>query len=594
MRGKSRHRPPIALVPLSIGLLFGIGAHLCAADSKVQDAAIEAVTEVLEQRVNANLFYLLERSLAHNTLLQQYAPGLYAAARSEELLWLLAQPDLLEQVVRNDVRHIFTATTTIVMDAVVEELTKPGGIGGETTVEGLPRIVERVQSLDDSSFSDSMSSFVRTVRHLQPDDEVFRRFLAALWLLGIPPRSERLSNPVLECDTSTDAQITTEPITVLLDGFCDKANRLLAEGYGGDEVPQNIEDELTTMYDRILGASGEITNDDASLERAINALLSNIGSALGEIVEKDLSHAWPIVFGPIKAGAEAAYDELSDGGGGLLALFGSDAEDSVAAFVGVLDSLEPLFENTASRLSAVADYYTLIQAVTTGDAVATDQIVELAYAAVSVVELVEYIGSRRPRSRSKDQRHHRALDQISTIVLAAAQIVELAEEENHEALVATIDEILLPPVSFATKREGGWHAFVSAYAGIAVGPHIDEIYDSSEWVPFPLLPLGLEITYAGRWAERLSEKNRRRNLSTPISIFVSPVDFAGPLSARLRQEEEDWRFEDILAPSAGFLVGLPELPLALGVFWQGRFDAESIEQTVVMTAALELPLFQLF
>ncbi|MCG8478880.1 MAG: hypothetical protein MI724_07280, partial [Spirochaetales bacterium] len=730
---------------------------------------ILAVAEVLEERVNANLFYVLEHSLAeHNDLFEMYAPRLHDAAGSEQLLWLLTQPEILHAYLEEDLRHIVATVSTQVLEQVVNELGRPlrstesweerrarsdpnpplfafrrvreyankwcsdgacsierdltkdidaravaiaetvlrefsrhfgpkeeGSIVDLVAILWLESVSSILSNADKSRFKRTLDELLDELRAILGDSDVLsdddlkvevEGVIRAIEELSVQPlhwfdpslgtdlaeiagRLEELagndqfaalrrmendfatavsafglsefvpsqftrtirelpgqigmvlgdSEVDLDGDLRTEAAATLDAIEELsarpprwlypaaaadLTAIADNLARLgdaaefeelredlLAAAQGIDRIVSagvwlpgiDIESALDTadaarqLYDTIRDGTDSLS-DRSVIEQ------------LNDLIQADFMRAWELVFQPLfSAIADLAHLlEISTGESAApIAL-----ENAIENVNKVAQAIEPHMGHAVQRIEMLHEVGTLDRLADEGE-IDRDDIVYLAYVAVGMIDMVETLSSRRAKSRNKDRREHRSLDQMTTVLLAAAQIVEAQDEAT--AIATILDDVLLPPVSFATKRQGGIHVLMSAFAGFtAPSTGLVRGVEDYECIPVPHVPLGLEVVWANR------RMGTRRTLSTPLGVLLSPVDFAGPLSERIRRSADnengasDWRFEDLFVPSITVAVGLPELPLVFGFSGRLLEFGDSLEFALSLTAAFDVPLFQLF
>lgn len=144
------------------------------------------------------------------------------------------------------------------------------------------------------------------------------------------------------------------------------------------------------------------------------------------------------------------------------------------------------------------------------------------------------------------------VDKIKRHVLFFAQV---ADAKEAKAVKGILEAYTLPAVSFYEKRDNSRHWFVSAYLGMTAA----EPEDGSDTVYGEIYaPIGLEYAWGApdMW------------LADSMSIMVAPFDFGYPVNLKLKGEEKDVDFDEIISPSISFNFGIENTPIAWGFIYQ--------------------------
>ena len=161
------------------------------------------------------------------------------------------------------------------------------------------------------------------------------------------------------------------------------------------------------------------------------------------------------------------------------------------------------------------------------------------------------------RSKSSDRAEQmkaaqKNVDKIKRHVLFFAQV---ADAKEAKAVKGILEAYTLPAVSFYEKRDDSRHWFVSAYLGVtAVEPE-----DGSDTVYGEIYaPIGLEYAWGApdMW------------LADSMSIMVAPFDFGYPVNLKLKGEEKEVDFDEIISPSISINFGIENTPIAWGFIYQ--------------------------
>ncbi len=571
----NREKNTLRRIGLTTVVTFLLATLPVATVSPKEDEIIEGVTSVLKSRIEVNLRVLFERTLANNQLLEKYAPNIAFAAKSEDLLWLLSEPDLFETVIAADLVHIQNEAFEWFLESLFREILVINAVNVDN-VKDPPWFTETLWLLFEdlhAEFSDNATDPTWNF-----NDSDIESFVDSVFDLV---EGGRLSNSA----DNLSAPVSSGLYTLLILGS------VTSETFGSGEssFPMAIDAMVETHRSSPIDAIEHLTD---FYEHVFDPIVQSVGP-----FREDLA----LVRSIVEPTGDATHKAGEGTGANRQAIL--DRIDSVD---GYLDKIEKRVTNRLDDISSlVADTEKLLRAfdldrlgetvetISTHQPIESDDLINLAYVSVSLIELVEYVGSE-----NLDDRDFRALDDATRVILVAVQIVEIAKAHDAttaEEVAGIIESYLLPPVSYESKRRSGVHAFVSAYAGVALTPLAFRDYTadtSDDWF-MPSVPLGIELSVAGTRYYKRNETRARRSL-WPISFFVSPVDFLGPLVAQVQDNDRDWRFEDVLLPSAHLTVAVPDLPLSVGVAWRGILGGDDVTHHLGVVASVDVPLLQLF
>lgn len=154
--------------------------------------------------------------------------------------------------------------------------------------------------------------------------------------------------------------------------------------------------------------------------------------------------------------------------------------------------------------------------------------------------------------KEKEKEAQKSINRIKRHVLFFAQIAEAKDSKSTKEL---LEVYTLPAVSFFEKRDNSRHWFVTAYLGVSAA----EPEDGGDSVYGEIYaPIGLEYSW-GAWDYRLVDS---------VSIMVAPFDFAYPVNLKLKGEEKDIDYDEIIAPSISINFGIEDAPIAWGIVYQ--------------------------
>ena len=166
----------------------------------------------------------------------------------------------------------------------------------------------------------------------------------------------------------------------------------------------------------------------------------------------------------------------------------------------------------------------------------------------------------------------------------ALSFAVLSEAESKDQVKAVVQQLLLPPVSFAIKREPGARTFmITAYFGMQGG--VEKVNNKdSKYFGGLFVPVGFEFSCGLK--------------NGCISLMVAPFDFANPVNQIINSDEGVAEFKDILNPGAYLSYGFKRIPLVLGAgYSKGQAltaKADGYHDRYLAFLALDMPLYNLF
>lgn len=164
----------------------------------------------------------------------------------------------------------------------------------------------------------------------------------------------------------------------------------------------------------------------------------------------------------------------------------------------------------------------------------------------------------------------------------------LTEAQSSEQVKAIMQELTLPPVSFAVKRQrGGRKTMLTAYFGMQGGVESPDNELKKEFGGLSV-PVGLEYSYG----------LNNDFLDGAFSIMVAPLDFAHPINQIINNQEAAVEFQDIFNPGIYLSFGFARVPVVLGVGYSRGPTVTQIEQAnsgrYFGFIALDMPLFNFY
>lgn len=140
----------------------------------------------------------------------------------------------------------------------------------------------------------------------------------------------------------------------------------------------------------------------------------------------------------------------------------------------------------------------------------------------------------------------------------------VADAENPEDVKAALNAAALPAGSSSIKRQTPFNVSINSYLGFHIG---EEKLEGKGWgaIRGVSAPVGIAVS-AGikHWPFRESGS---------ISFFGSIIDIGAVASFRLTNDEgveelPEMKLENIIAPGAYVVYGIPKTPISIGYGWQ--------------------------
>jgi hypothetical protein len=172
-------------------------------------------------------------------------------------------------------------------------------------------------------------------------------------------------------------------------------------------------------------------------------------------------------------------------------------------------------------------------------------------------------------------------ERLSKSVMFFASI---ADAQDKEAVKAILAAYVLPPVSYAEKRKLGEGFFITSYFGVAASS--TNIHHSSE-----------EASKGGLFVPVGVEYNHGFSGGSSLSVMLSPFDFAYPVNLKLNGITDNYDVKEIVSPSVTIAYGIKDYPLNIGLgYQQGRKlnDVNKAETRILLFVSFDMPLFRLY
>ena len=146
-------------------------------------------------------------------------------------------------------------------------------------------------------------------------------------------------------------------------------------------------------------------------------------------------------------------------------------------------------------------------------------------------------------------------------------IANVAQAENSNQVQSAIEAIALPAGSASIKKRSKSNIALNAYLGISPGIEHNGDTDKSKFA----LGLNAPIGIAASWGHGLkyNKKCKCNKEQGSSSVFISLIDLGAVTTYRFADSETEnipeIEFENILAPGAYYVYGLPKLPISIGL-----------------------------
>lgn len=139
----------------------------------------------------------------------------------------------------------------------------------------------------------------------------------------------------------------------------------------------------------------------------------------------------------------------------------------------------------------------------------------------------------------------------------------VADAEKPEDVKAALNAAALPAGSSSIKRQTPFNVSINSYLGFHIG---EEKLEETGWgnIRGVSAPVGVAVSTHIKWPFKESGS---------ISLFGSIIDIGAVASYRLTNDEgvetlPEMKLENIIAPGAYLIYGLPKAPISFGYGWQ--------------------------
>ncbi|MCK9418239.1 MAG: hypothetical protein M0R70_02535 [Nitrospirae bacterium] len=162
---------------------------------------------------------------------------------------------------------------------------------------------------------------------------------------------------------------------------------------------------------------------------------------------------------------------------------------------------------------------------------------------------------------------------------------ELSDAESSGQAKEVLNAYMLPPVSFAVKREKYRnHILISSYLGYLFG----EVRNSQDFGDKDkhgiYAPIGLEYSHGF-------------GCGSSMSFMIAPFDFGNPINLKLNGINKNVDLNEIVAPSFLVSYDVAKYPLSIGVAYQKGRKSETTsatEERLFLFVGFDMPLFTLY
>lgn len=172
--------------------------------------------------------------------------------------------------------------------------------------------------------------------------------------------------------------------------------------------------------------------------------------------------------------------------------------------------------------------------------------------------LRKYTIEGREKESDLKERQQAARENVNKIKRHVLFFAQVADADSAQSIKTVLEAYTLPAVSFFEKRDNSRHWFISAYLGVSAA----EPDDGSNSVHGEIFaPIGLEYAWGApdMW------------LADSLSIMVAPFDFGYPVNLKLKGEEKEVDYDEIISPSISVNFGVKDAPISWGfVYQRGR------------------------
>lgn len=169
-------------------------------------------------------------------------------------------------------------------------------------------------------------------------------------------------------------------------------------------------------------------------------------------------------------------------------------------------------------------------------------------------------------------------------------MASVAEAENSDQVKGIIESIALPAGSSSIKRTSKENFSLNAYLGAAYGEEYNGETNTKKNIAGISAPIG--IAYSRGLSYRGKNCNCDRKELGSVSLFVSVIDLGAVTNFRLNDSETEElpeiKLENLFAPGAYLVYGIPKWPLSIGA---GAQYGPQLREVTTMNNISENPSF---
>ncbi len=238
---------------------------------------------------------------------------------------------------------------------------------------------------------------------------------------------------------------------------------------------------------------------------------------------------------------------------------------------GLKKSIDSL-TNLVSSINEIAEYVRII----------SDENQKNTYRALNVFNMIEYVATNLPNESFISDNFKDVYDEyFDGFKSFALFFTQLSEAQSKNEVKAILNTVMVPSVSFGTKRDDANHFFLSSYWGISGGVEVQDLNNKNIFGYYGITaPIGIEYSWG-------MEKNGS------LSLFISILDFAPAVNSQLFNANTETKLKDIVSPGAYLVYGMSEIPIAVSL---GYFHSKSVRVNmsqrhhIIVSIAFDMPL----
>jgi hypothetical protein len=146
------------------------------------------------------------------------------------------------------------------------------------------------------------------------------------------------------------------------------------------------------------------------------------------------------------------------------------------------------------------------------------------------------------------------------ILRYGAFMASIVQAESADQVAEAIEAVALPAGSASIKKSADWNISLNAYLGGFTGREYLAEKTTDRWGTTRGIaaPVGIAVS--------------RRVYTASVTAFVSVIDIGAVASYRLDDNNTadlpELKLQNIFAPGAGLVIGLPRWPVSIGYLWQ--------------------------